>query len=569
MIAFVGMMALNGKQLDASRASELIGCIETNSICADLDWDKEQCESFLLLSSDTGVYADKGWRDDDIGVTAVAGDPLIRGDAAHAKNIADDVSRLHSSRGDSLVHCLQHAKGVFSGVSIRHGCIDVYSDKLGVRPVYFYQDKHVVIFSSLLWVLESLSFIDLDSDPKGVAEIVALGYCLADRTPYRSVKRLNGGELLSLDMAGNELRRIKYWDWASINVKNEVTEHDITCLYEAFTSAVNRRRTPGEPAVAFLSGGLDSRSIVSLLAQNEEEVYTFNFATQRAQDNECARLFAEAAGVRHHQRLFATLAYPNWSQLIANEVSSHPEMENVECVAHKVWSGDGGSVGMGYVYLDNVELAQHQPDLVQRAVETFLHQQKIGLPVKLLKKAHRSSLPNYLKEGMESEFVAVESEPSKSVYHFLMNNDQKRHLHVHFETICEHKVELLLPFFDSDFLQQVYALPTEAMKFHRLYMRWFSLFPDCARSTPWQSYPGHEPCPVPMPEGLSYQWGKKVANRSRRNDCMRAFAALRQPVVRRYVSFPRALIAIVVHAIGVKDYRYLIESINRLAGLRS
>jgi asparagine synthetase B (glutamine-hydrolysing) len=49
-----------------------------------------------------------------------------------------------------------------------------------------------------------------------------------------------------------------------------------------------------------------------------------------------------------------------------------------------------------------------------------------------------------------------------------------------------------LPFFDSDFLEHMYALPVDEMVNHKFYMQWFSLFPENAHKTPWQTYPGHE-----------------------------------------------------------------------------
>src|SRR5439155_1266079 len=42
--------------------------------------------------------------------------------------------------------------------------------------------------------------------------------------------------------------------------------------------------------------------------------------------------------------------------------------------------------------------------------------------------------------------------------------------------------------------------------YHQFYVKWLDLFPAAVTSVPWQSYPGHVPCPLPIPPGLHYQW---------------------------------------------------------------
>jgi hypothetical protein len=82
---------------------------------------------------------------------------------------------------------------------------------------------------------------------------------------------------------------------------------------------------------------------------------------------------------------------------------------------------------------------------------------------------------------------------------------------------------------------------------------------------PWQAYPGHEPCPLPVPAELAYQW----------DDFYRAEedASQKQRVVEQAsellgsVDFPdqilnknRFRLATWLHARGWRDYRYAIEA---------
>jgi hypothetical protein len=104
-----------------------------------------------------------------------------------------------------------------------------------------------------------------------------------------------------------------------------------------------------------------------------------------------------------------------------------------------------------------------------------------------------------------------------------MHNDQRRHLAAHFEDIDLHRMEFHLPFFDGQFLELIMSVPVDACLGHRFYMSWLSGFPDLVRSTPWQTYPGHVPCPLPIPAELRYQWDQRQPDllRHRRRDALR------------------------------------------------
>jgi hypothetical protein len=41
---------------------------------------------------------------------------------------------------------------------------------------------------------------------------------------------------------------------------------------------------------------------------------------------------------------------------------------------------------------------------------------------------------------------------------------------------------------------------------HRLYYKWITHFKAPVAEIPWQAYPGHRPCPLPMPAGVLNQW---------------------------------------------------------------
>ena len=116
---------------------------------------------------------------------------------------------------------------------------------------------------------------------------------------------------------------------------------------------------------------------------------------------------------------------------------------------------------------------------------------------------YRNRAKDLIFNGILNEIKDLKDIPDQhKFYLFLLFNDQQRHLFTHFETIGTHKIELVLPYFDSDFLSLILTLPTKQCLEHEFYMQWFNHFPDFVRKTPWQTYPGHKACPSGDPPAL-------------------------------------------------------------------
>lgn len=98
---------------------------------------------------------------------------------------------------------------------------------------------------------------------------------------------------------------------------------------------------------------------------------------------------------------------------------------------------------------------------------------------------------------------------------------------------------------------------------HKLYALWFEQLDPSARATPWQTYPGHQPCPVKGDDSLSYQWagrnGEAALSFSERLGGGRYLAkqalGATLPVI---FSRPRLLLAAVLHASGLRNCGHIL-----------
>jgi hypothetical protein len=543
------------------------------SIVKSLSRTGDQIETYddgrlFLAKIDIGAYGSSGsLRNPDGSVTLITGEPLLG-----RSSRAVDLTRLHRELGAGNMNVLRESRGVFSLVHYR-GCdgrLLLASDKLGIRPLYIWSDKDSVVFASALRIIESAPGLHKSPDLQAAAETIALGFPLGQRTLYREVLRIGAAEIMNVTAAGVDVST--YWRWDELPVTQAPS---IAALDNAFRDAIDIRQRGDREAVAFLSGGMDSRAIVGLLRKQGTEVHTFSLGQPDSQDGAFAAGFAEAAGTTHTSvRIRDPFRPALYSASLADSWLPTTHRHRVER-PHLVWSGDGGSVGLGHVYM-NVELVNMvRHGNLAGAARAFLQQQGAVLPRRLFRKSVAAKICGMPYDGVLSECATVQAaDRGRSFHIFLMLNDQRRHLTSHFEHLDEHRVEFQLPFFDSAFLELILAAPVDEFLNHALYNRWFQFVGDPVSSVPWQTYPGHEPCPIPAPAGLGYQWAKTTHQRIRR---MRTNRLVRQAqAALRSQFFPASILrrtmvqlAITLCRTNLRDHSYVLKSAVRLHDLNA
>jgi hypothetical protein len=521
----------------------------------------------LLLKVDTGAFQVPGRLDDGTVATFVAGEPIIAPASGARAHRGDDVSALHRELRAGRYDILQRARGVFAVAQYDRGTqtLVIATDKLGVRPLYVWTTPDLVVFSSSLRLIENCTRLEKTIDLSGLGERLALSYPLGARTPYAEVTLLHAGEVVELAPSG--VTHGLYWRWQEI-ARSDADEGSLTSrAYDAFMAGVRLRRGNDRTSTAFLSGGLDSRCVVAALRSEGMDLHTFNFSPPGSEDREYGAQLARAAGTTHEELEADAPLDPGWSAMIANawQRSAAPLKARVER-PQVMWSGDGGSVGLGHVYLRPPVVEQcvaGDPDGVVRA---YLAGERGTVPAGLLAEAVKDEMTSAPARGVRAELTRLDTgELTQTFYLFLMQNDQRRHLHRHFEEIDQHRLELALPFYDADFLAIIASVPIEWRLYHAFYVKWLAHFPAYVLGTRWQAYPGHVPCPVPATRELGYQWAPEftAAKRSaiRRSTLRKGVETLMAPRFAHALMQRRKLaMATLAHASGVRNYDYLLNA---------
>lgn len=382
--------------------------------------------------------------------------------------------------------------------------LSIWTDKLGVRPMFYSQSADLVIFSSALWLLEDLPFLSRTLDFQGAGEFALLGYPLADRTAYREIRRLLSGELIRFTN-GSLPRRQRYFRLEDVPRSQESPNELARRAADAFRRAVQLLPAGRNSAVAFLSGGLDSRLIVGALREGGIQTATYNFSLPNSLDDILAARYAEACGAQHRETEWVVGSHVVTSLDKAWRNGIQPPFRVEQ--PRLAWSVDGGSVGLGAVYITQ-EIEEQIARSRYDAVAGTLARNAGALPLsRLFRSSLRASAAGIPCRGIDEGIRTPEGAVTLySLYSFLMLNDQRHHLHGFYESCHKHRYDLHLPFFDGRFLECVASVPAETRLYHRFYTLVLDEFPAHVTSVPWQTYPEHDPCPLPLPHGALQQW---------------------------------------------------------------
>ena len=473
--------------------------------------------NFYVASVDTGAIGSPGVSTDGTsGITVIAGDPVLRdGDVRRNRDRFGDAGHIHQCLDTQSHAVLAEASGTFAGVYFNKaaGRFALFIDKIGVRQVFVSITNDFIVFATAQRIMEEISLVPKRLSLKGLIEEVELHWSLARRTPYSDIIRLAPAEIVNA--FGPEVRIETYWQWPEHRAAGLTTEEHLQECYARFQSAIDTRLCGDQEVLAFLSGGLDSRTIVAGLRKQGKRVDTINYAPPKTQDRVFAETFAKNIGSTHIQMPYSSQV------IVKDEVDLAVGKVICESIAKQqialdrpksVWAGFGGSFALGHIKMTTEIVEKIREGEFSDAIQAYRTNRNSELARKPLRESVFEDYRDWPNRALAEELAATQShDPDRKFYFFLMNNEQRRCLHFHYEAMDLHGTEYLLPFFDSDFLVAVSSVPVEQCLYHGFYNQWLKYFDDAVTSSPWQAYAGHAPGKVQHGDGLGYQWDESYS----------------------------------------------------------
>ncbi|RXR00884.1 asparagine synthase (glutamine-hydrolyzing) [Pseudoxanthomonas composti] len=194
--------------------------------------------------------------------------------------------------------------GMF-GVAIwdtRSGELLLARDRLGEKPLYYTANAQRILFGSELKSLLQSPDCPREIDPDALRAYLTYGYVPCPRSIFRDVHKLPPGHLLRVCNGQVSLHR--YWQ-PSMGPKLQLSQTEAAEQLETLLDqAVSSRLVADVPFGAFLSGGLDSSTVVALMArrmQRPVKTFTIGFSEDAYNELDDARRVARHLGTEHHE----------------------------------------------------------------------------------------------------------------------------------------------------------------------------------------------------------------------------------------------------------------------------
>ncbi|MBI1941612.1 MAG: asparagine synthase (glutamine-hydrolyzing) [Acidobacteria bacterium] len=227
--------------------------------------------------------------------------------AGRAFSSSSDTEVLLKAFGEWGEACVERLRGMFAfGVwNPREEKLFLARDRLGIKPLYYYQSGDLLAFGSEVRALTASGLVPRKLCWEGLASYLMFGAVQGSLTMYEGVRTLLPGQILTWERGQCRLRT--YWDIAEVAGKEPATDsirEAVKAVREILLESVSQALVSDVPLGLFLSGGVDSSSVLALASESREkalETFSVVFAEAEHSEAEYSDLVAKAFGSRHHR----------------------------------------------------------------------------------------------------------------------------------------------------------------------------------------------------------------------------------------------------------------------------
>jgi asparagine synthase (glutamine-hydrolysing) len=182
-------------------------------------------------------------------------------------------------------------------------------DRAGEKPLYYGWIGDTLLFGSELKALVAHPHWQGQIDRSALTLFVRYGYVPSPHSIYQGISKLTPGTIVSFGSAQPQTAvPIPYWDWQTVVEKGIAAPfrgtdaEAIAHLDQLLRETIQEQMVADVPLGAFLSGGIDSSTVVALMqAQSSRPIKTFSigFAEQQYNEAEYAKAVATYLGTEH------------------------------------------------------------------------------------------------------------------------------------------------------------------------------------------------------------------------------------------------------------------------------
>jgi asparagine synthase (glutamine-hydrolysing) len=321
-----------------------------------------------------------------------------------------DTEVLLNSFIDKGIDCVNDFIGMFSFAIVDRDKNETYiaRDRLGVKPLYYIQNDKELIFSS---EIKSILHIDesyIQLNKKAISSYMSFRYPITHETFFKGVMSLPPANYLKIK-SGN-VSMVEYWNFSKFykEQKNDYgEEYYLSKVKELIESSVYYRMISDVPFGAFLSGGVDSSIITSIMSNKSDEAiktYSIGFDSEGYNEFKYAKIISNEFKTSHHEIIMSgsdymkiieeLISFKDAPLSVPNEVPLYKMCKELKKKITVVLSGEGADEifgGYGRIF--------RSPYDYERLVS--LEDMQISDLDK--KNFYKSFLKKYAKDGFSNE----------------------------------------------------------------------------------------------------------------------------------------------------------------------
>jgi len=224
--------------------------------------------------------------------------------------------------------CVNYLRGMFAFAiwDERSETLTLARDRVGKKPLHYAVVNGSLIFGSEIKSLLAHPAVKASVNFNAISSYLSFGYISGQATAFQGITKIPPGHILTF--RNSQISLCQYWDFnyggISGTVSDEKEREYIAQLRELLTESVRLRLVGEVPLGAFLSGGIDSSTVVAFMARMmDRPVKTFSIGfTEGSHDElEFARLTASRFKTQHHEFVVT----PDVCQIVEEIVWHHDE----------------------------------------------------------------------------------------------------------------------------------------------------------------------------------------------------------------------------------------------------
>jgi asparagine synthase (glutamine-hydrolysing) len=248
---------------------------------------------------------------------------IARGHRFQTRTDTETIIHLYEEEGE---RCVEKLRGMFTFAiwDERERALLLARDRLGKKPLHYTLAGDTLVFGSEIKSLLQHAGVKREVNLEAISDYLSYGYIPDPATAFKGIHKLPPGHTLTCK--DGRVRTRRYWDFNYSGESGPVREESyyVERLRDLLAEAVRVRLESEVPLGAFLSGGIDSSTIVALMARAmNQPVKTFSIGFNESSFDELkyARRTAERFGTEHHEFVVT----PDICRIVEDIVWHHDE----------------------------------------------------------------------------------------------------------------------------------------------------------------------------------------------------------------------------------------------------